>query len=106
MGLFKKLTENKLFESVNNAQQAIKTTGKLISLISDNKVSASVREMLQGLKTIIDKVEDPSFAAVCGLIMWSRTYAMGGAGSGGSTNKLLEHANVLKLKRWFKSFLP
>ena len=61
---------------------------------------------LQGLKTIIDKVEDPSFAAVCGLIMWSRTYAMGGAGSGGSTNKLLEHANVLKLKRWFKSFLP
>jgi translation initiation factor 2B subunit (eIF-2B alpha/beta/delta family) len=54
--------ENKLVESVNNAQQAIKTTGKLISLISDNKVSASVREMLQGLKTII--TEKPNITSV------------------------------------------
>ena len=62
MGLFKKLTESKLFESVNNAQQAIKTTGKLISLISDNKVSASVREMLQGLKTIL--TEKPNINSI------------------------------------------
>jgi len=62
MSLFKKLTENKLFESVNNAKQATKTTGKLISLISDNKVSASVREMLQGLKTIL--TEKPNINSI------------------------------------------
>lgn len=62
MSLLKKITENKLFESVNNAQQAIKTTGSLISLISDNKVSASVKEMLQGLKTII--TEKPNINSI------------------------------------------
>lgn len=62
MDIFNIFKENKLVESVNNAQQAIKTTGKLISLISDNKVSASVREMLQGLKTII--TEKPNITSV------------------------------------------
>lgn len=62
MDFLKKIKENKLVESVNNAQQAIKTTGKLISLISDNKVSASVKEMLQGLKTII--TEKPNITSI------------------------------------------
>jgi translation initiation factor 2B subunit (eIF-2B alpha/beta/delta family) len=62
MDIFNIFKENKLVESVNNAQQAIKTTGKLISLISDNKVSASVREMLQGLKVII--TEKPNITSV------------------------------------------
>jgi cell division protein FtsA len=59
--------------------------------------------VLQGLQTIIDKVEDPSFAVVCGLVLWSSAFA---ASSGSSASRFLESANVQKLKRWFKSFLP
>jgi cell division protein FtsA len=60
--------------------------------------------VLQGLQTIIDKVEDPSFAAACGLVLWSSAYVS--ASSGGAAGRLLDNPNVLKLKRWFKSFLP
>lgn len=59
--------------------------------------------VLQGLQTIIDKVEDPSFAVVCGLVLWSSAFAV--SQSGGAA-RLFENPNILKLKRWFKSFLP
>ncbi len=111
-----------IFEYVSKELKAVNRDGKLpagVVLVGGTSNLPGIAEYakvalrlpaslgsLQGLKTIIDKVEDPSFAAVCGLIMWSRVYATGTAGGGGSGNKLLEHANVLKLKRWFKSFLP
>ena len=62
MDIFKIFKENKLVESVNSMQQAAKTTSSLISLISDNKVSSSVRDMLKGLRTIV--TEKPNIASV------------------------------------------
>jgi cell division protein FtsA len=65
------------------------------------------RGQLQGLRTIIDRVDDPSFAAVCGLVLWSSAFSAATSGGFGlGARRLLENPNVLKLKRWFKSFLP
>jgi hypothetical protein len=36
--------------------------------------------------------------------LWSSAYVS--ASSGGAAGRLLDNPNVLKLKRWFKSFLP
>ncbi len=62
MDLFKKFKENKLVESVQTLQSAAKTVNNLISLISDSKVSTSVREMLQGLRTVI--TEKPNITTI------------------------------------------
>lgn len=62
MDIFKIFKENKLVDSVNAMQQAAKTTNSLISLISDSKVSQSVRDMLKGLRTIL--TEKPNIASV------------------------------------------
>ena len=48
MSILKKITENPLVESARAFTRATKTVNNLIALISDNKVSNSVREMLQG----------------------------------------------------------
>lgn len=58
--------------------------------------------------TIIDQVIEPAFATVVGLALW------GGSFSGGFSDfsltrpikGLLENENVVKLKKWFKSFMP
>lgn len=63
---------------------------------------------VQNINTVIDQVEDPSFATACGLILWGNKFG-GGAQSSGlrlPMGKLLENQNVLKLRKWFKSFLP
>jgi translation initiation factor 2B subunit (eIF-2B alpha/beta/delta family) len=62
MDIFKLFKENKLVESVQTLQSASKTVNNLISLISDSKISNSVREMLKGLRTVI--VEKPNIASV------------------------------------------
>ena len=49
-------------ESAKAFQNAMKTVNNLISLISDNKVSNSVREMLHGLRTVI--TEKPNITSV------------------------------------------
>jgi cell division protein FtsA len=62
----------------------------------------------QEMQTVIDQVMDPSFATVVGLALWGSKYSVGFSDSkmaqvfGG----LLENQNVLKLRKWFKSFLP
>jgi cell division protein FtsA len=63
---------------------------------------------LQNLNSVIDQVADPSFAVANGLILWGNKF-----NSGGRASKfqfpglgLLENQNVLKLRKWFKSFLP
>ena len=61
---------------------------------------------VQGLRTIIDKVEDPAFSAVCGLILWAVSHGAVASSSGFSANSLLQNPNVKKLKGWFSSFLP
>ncbi len=62
MSIFKKISENPIVESAKAFQNATKTVNNLISLISDNKVSNSVREMLQGLRTVI--MEKPNITSV------------------------------------------
>lgn len=62
MSLFKKITENPLVESAKAFQNATKTVNNLISLMYDNKVSNSVREMISGLKTVI--TEKPNITSV------------------------------------------
>ncbi|MDB5225834.1 MAG: Ribose 1,5-bisphosphate isomerase, partial [Bacteroidota bacterium] len=62
MDIFKIFRENKLVDSVQTLQNTTKTVNNLISLISDNKVSNSVREMLKGLRTVI--VEKPNISSV------------------------------------------
>jgi translation initiation factor 2B subunit (eIF-2B alpha/beta/delta family) len=62
MSIFKKITENPIVESAKAFQNAMKTVNNLISLISDNKISNSVREMLDGLRTVI--TEKPNITSV------------------------------------------
>lgn len=65
--------------------------------------------VLQGVQTIIDKVEDPSFATAVGLVLWGEKFSQSGVSTGSfgkQMGKLFEGENVLKLKKWFKSFLP
>jgi cell division protein FtsA len=58
--------------------------------------------------TIIDQVVEPAFATVVGLALWGSNYA--GGFSDFSLSRplrgLLENQNVVKLKKWFKSFVP
>lgn len=58
--------------------------------------------------TIIDQVVEPAFATVVGLALWGSNYA-GGFSSlsfARPIRGLLENQNVVKLKKWFKSFMP
>jgi translation initiation factor 2B subunit (eIF-2B alpha/beta/delta family) len=48
--------------SVQTLQSATKTINSLVSLISDSKISNSVREMLKGLRTVV--VEKPNITAI------------------------------------------
>lgn len=63
---------------------------------------------LQNISTIIDRVQDPSFATVSGLALWGEEF--GHSGEGGSLssalNRFLKHPQAEKVKSWFKSFLP
>lgn len=64
---------------------------------------------LQNVQTIIDRATDPSFATVVGLVLWGDKFTQGTGAAGvlgGSLGGLLENGNVVKLKKWFKSFLP
>ncbi len=58
--------------------------------------------------TIIDQVVDPSFATVVGLALWGSNYAGGFSDFSFARplRGLLENQNVVKLKKWFKSFMP
>ncbi len=60
------------------------------------------------VRTVIDQIVDPSYATSVGLVLWGSRYTSGGTGAGfsGSFGKLLENQSMLKLKKWFKSFLP
>jgi cell division protein FtsA len=58
--------------------------------------------------TVIDRVNDPSFATAVGLVLWGNEYLLGT--SSRTVNKfarrVLENDTVAKLRKWFKSFLP
>jgi cell division protein FtsA len=63
---------------------------------------------VQNVDTVIDQVLDPEFATVDGVALWGAHFG-GPAGNAGFSERfsgLLENQNMLKLKKWFKSFLP
>jgi cell division protein FtsA len=62
----------------------------------------------QNASTIIDRVNDPSFATVAGLVLWGGKYSSGGgqAQLGDIVKNLMSNQNVAKIRKWFKSFLP
>jgi cell division protein FtsA len=114
-----------IFEYVNKELKTINRDGKLpagIVLTGGGSNLPGITEfakkelrlpaqlgMVENVQTIIDKVEDPSFATVVGLALWGEKFAQG-AGSRRSLSanmgKLFENESMIKLKKWFKSFLP
>ena len=61
----------------------------------------------ENLNTIIDRVNDPSFATACGLVLWGNKYASpSGASFGDAVKSVLSNQTVAKVRKWFKSFLP
>jgi cell division protein FtsA len=62
----------------------------------------------QNVTTIIDRVDDPSFATAVGLILWGGKYLNGSKaeGMGDMFKNVISSENMEKAKKWFKSFLP
>ena len=62
----------------------------------------------QNIATIIDRVDDPSYATAVGLILWADEYLSQPAGTGviKFTKKVLENASLEKIRKFFKQFLP
>jgi cell division protein FtsA len=62
----------------------------------------------QNITTIIDRVKNPQFATVCGLVLWAEKFNHLGSKSflGGKLKKVFFHSNFAKIKQWIKSFLP
>jgi cell division protein FtsA len=62
----------------------------------------------QEMQTVIDQVMEPPFATVVGLSLWGSKYTVGFSDSkvARAFGGLLENQNVLRLRKWFKSFLP
>jgi len=65
----------------------------------------------QNVNTVIDRVDDPSFATACGLVLWGEKYSGGSsAGAAGSFSRtfkqVLGNPKMQKFKKWLKSFLP
>ncbi|MBI4363416.1 MAG: cell division protein FtsA [Candidatus Doudnabacteria bacterium] len=59
------------------------------------------------VSTVIDRVDDPSFATAVGLVLWANEFLLGSSRTVNKfAKKVLENDTVNKLRKWFKSFLP
>jgi cell division protein FtsA len=57
--------------------------------------------------TVIDRVNDPSFATAIGLVLWANEFLLGSSRTVNKfAKKFLEIETVHKMRKWFKSFLP
>ncbi len=57
--------------------------------------------------TVIDRVNDPSFATAVGLVLWANEFLLGSSRTVNKfARKVLENDTVDKMRKWFKSFLP
>lgn len=58
--------------------------------------------------TVIDRVNDPSFATAVGLVLWANEYLLGSTHRSVNkfAKKVLENDTVNRMRKWFKSFLP
>ncbi len=68
----------------------------------------SVLGLPQNVSTVIDRVQDPSFATAVGLVLWGGKFSssVGQAQFGSVVKNILSGQNVAKIRKWFKSFLP
>ena len=113
-----------IFSMVNNELKKIHSDGKLPAgivltggganlpgIVEFSKKHLHLPSVLgkpQNVSTIIDRVDDPSFATVAGLVLWGGKYAssVGQAQMGDIVKNILSNQNVAKIRKWFKSFLP
>lgn len=60
------------------------------------------------ISTIIDRVDDPSYATAVGLVLWADEYLTRSSRAGVSrfAKKVLETASIERLRKFFKQFLP
>lgn len=59
------------------------------------------------ITTIIDRVDDPTYATAVGLVLWADEYlAQSRAGISQFTKKVLENASIERIRNFFKQFLP
>ena len=57
--------------------------------------------------TVIDRVDDPSFATAVGLVLWANEFLLGKSRTVNKfARRVLENDTVNKMRKWFKSFLP
>ncbi len=57
--------------------------------------------------TVIDRVDDPSFATSIGLVLWANEFLLGKSRTVNKfARRVLENDTVNKMRKWFKSFLP
>ncbi len=67
----------------------------------------SILGVPENVSTVIDRVDDPSFATVVGLALWGGKFAGGGSKElGGRLQNVLSSQSVDKVRKWIKSFLP
>ena len=64
----------------------------------------------QNITTVIDKLDDPTYATAVGLLLWGQAF---GSSSGfvsgtmlSSVKKVFSHPKAESVKKWLKSFLP
>lgn len=59
------------------------------------------------ISTIIDRVDDPAYATAVGLVLWANEYlSRDQAAASKFARKVLEHASIDKIRKFFKQFLP
>jgi cell division protein FtsA len=57
--------------------------------------------------TVIDRVNDPGFATAVGLVLWGHEFLLGRSRTVNKfAKKVLESDTILRMRKWFKSFLP
>jgi cell division protein FtsA len=113
-----------IFNMVNNELKKIQRDGKLpagIVLAGGGSKLPGVVEFSkkhlrlpttvgkpQNVTTVIDRVDDPAFATVTGLVLWGGKFSssVGEAKLGGLVKGIMSNQSVAKLRKWFKSFLP
>lgn len=111
-----------IFDLINKELKLINRDGKLPAGVVFTGAGAKMPGILELAKkqlklpvqlgvpanvtTIIDRVEDPSYATAVGLILWAKEYFGGTRTSANFARKLLDNQGMDRVKSLFKKFLP
>ncbi len=62
----------------------------------------------QNVSTVIDRVDDPSFATAVGLVLWGGKFSAKNSAEqlGGMVKNIMSNEGVAKMRKWLRSFLP